>query len=151
MPTNTMMSFPDFSLIRQWMVVVQTPTRALGELISEIESNIELTQGNYSHCMYVRNEGQTHFKNENGAYEDAENHVREVKSVEVVLMLPYDAERLTAALRCIRHHHVHEEPTIGVTETWSCLSGEQDDADNPNRYWNREDSEAIHGNISERY
>ena len=51
MPTNTMMSFPDFSLIRQWMVVVQTPTRALGELISEIESNIELTQGNYSHCM----------------------------------------------------------------------------------------------------
>lgn len=62
-------------------------------------------------------------------------------------MVAHDLQLLARALSVIKHHHVHEEPTINVTETWSCRSGEDDTSDNPNRYWNRQDAEAIHGEI----
>lgn len=145
MPPEALISEKSFSVVKQWMIVVQTPVQSLNHLVSAIEKNVELVQGNYSHCMYIRRGGQTRFKNEDGAYGGEEANIRIVDSSEIILMIAYDLKLLARALSVIKHHHVHEEPTINVTETWSCLSGEDDTSDNPNRYWNRQDAEAIHG------
>ena len=146
--SDILLSGREFSLVKQWMVVVQTPVHSLDELIAAIEKSVSLTQGHYSHCMYVRRGGQTRFKNEDGACGGAEKHVRVVDSAEIIIMLPHNLDQLSATLLSIRHHHVHEEPTISVTETWGWLTGDNIDTDNPNRYWNRPDANAIHGEVS---
>jgi len=148
MPPELLLSEKDFSLVKQWMVVVQTPEQSLDQTVSAIENNVELVQGNYSHCMYIRRGGQTRFKNEDGAHGGQEANIRVVDSSEIILMIDNDFRLLIRALSVIKHHHVHEEPTISVTESWGCLSGEDGTSDNPNRYWNRQDAEAIHGEVA---
>lgn len=140
-----MISLERFSLQKVWILNVQTPDVALPELISAIECGIELRQGNYSRCMYVRRDGLTRFKNENGAHGGAEDVVRQVTSAEIIITLPYEPQRLTAALHCIAEAHVHEEPTIHISEGFSFLAGPDADRTNQNRYWNRADSATIHG------
>jgi len=150
MPHDTLIPYTDFSVVKRWMVAIQTPVRALEESISVIESGIDLVQGNYSHCMYVRRGGQVRFKNEDDAYGDTERPVRAVDSAEIALTLPHDPDWLSAELSSIRDKHVHEEPTIGVNETWGCLTGDDIDADNANRYryCNHEDANAIYGDVA---
>lgn len=145
MPNEPLVDLPEFSLVRRWTVVIQTPVHALDALVSAIERNVELRQGAYSRCMYVRSAGQLRFKNEDGSHGGAEDNARQVESAEIILVLPHDTTVLTETLLCIRHHHVHEEPTISVTENWGYLSGSKDDGRNPNRYWNRKDATDIHG------
>ena len=146
---DTLIRCPEFSLERKWQVTVQTPVVSLDELVSAIEGNLELVQGAYSHCMFIRRSGTTRFRNEAGAHGGAEEAVREVKSAEVVLVVPHDEESLKQAIQCIAWHHVHEEPTISVIETWGYLAGAGGDHENPNRYWNREDGDEIHGIIAD--
>ena len=135
----------DFSLVRKWQISVQTPEVSLNELVSAIQENLELVQGAYSHCMFIRKSGTVRFRNLAGAHGGSEEVVREVPSAEIVLAIPYDTESLERAIRCITWYHVHEEPTISVIETWGFLSGTKCNPDNPNRYWNREDGSEIHG------
>ena len=142
-----LISCSEFSLVKKWEITVQTPEAALDELITAVQANLELIQGAYSHCMYVRRSGTTRFRNEAGAHGGAEEVVREVPSAEIVLAIPHDTESLKAALRCIAWHHVHEEPTISVAEKWNYLAG-IGSADNPNRYWNRNDKDRIHGTVA---
>ena len=136
---------PEFALNKKWRITVQTPEASLDQLISAVQENIELLQGAYSHCMFIRKSGATRFKNEAGAHGGAEAVVREVSSAEVVLVIPYDMALLEQAIRCIAWAHVHEEPTISVADTWEYLAGPQHNRNNPNRYWNREDRDEIHG------
>lgn len=145
MAHDPLINTSEFSLHRRWIITVQTPEIALEDLIVALEAGIELVQGAYSHCLFVRHNGSTRFKNEEGAHGGAEAVVRTVASAEVVMSIPHDTERLTYALQCIAHAHVHEEPTIIVTESWACLAGSSADRGNPNRYWKRQDSEKIHG------
>ena len=145
---DSLIDCPEFSLERKWQVTVQTPEASLDELVSAIQENLQLVQGAYSHCMYIRRSGTTRFRNRAGAHGGAEEVVREVPSAEIVLAIPHDTESLESlekAIRCIAWHHVHEEPTISVIQTWGYLSGPGGDRDNPNRYWNREDKDEIHG------
>lgn len=138
----------EFSLERRWQVTVQTPEASLDELVAAIQENLELVQGAYSHCLYIRRSGTTRFRNRAGAHGGAEEVVREVPSAEIVLATPCDEgslESLENAIRCIAWHHVHEEPVISVIGTWGYLAGSGSDRDNPNRYWNREDGDEIHG------
>lgn len=136
---------PEFSLKMNWQVSVQTPEASLDELVSAIQENLELVQGAYSHCMYIRRSGTTRFRNRSGAHGGMEDVIRAVPSAEIVLAIPHDMESLERAIRCITWHHVHEEPTISVIETWEYLSGPESSHDNPNRYWNRKDGKEIHG------
>ena len=53
-------------------------------------------------------------------------------------------ESLNHAIETIVRAHVHEEPTISMTQSWSYLSGTLKDEDNPNRYWNRSDAKELH-------
>ncbi len=142
---DSLIRCPEFSLEKKWEITVQTPEVALDELVSAIQENVELVQGAYSHCMYIRRSGTTRFRNEAGAHGGAEESVREVPSAEIVLVIPHDGELLRKAVQCIAWHHVHEEPTVSVIETWGYLSGQGGGRDNPNRYWNREDGDEIHG------
>lgn len=139
-----------FMLVKQWMISIQTPVQTVDNLLCAIQNNIELKQGNYSNCSYVRHRGETRFKNEDGAFEGAEDDIRVVDSAEIIITLENNVDLLSSALETIIYHHVHEEPTITVTETWGILSGDKDDSKNPNRYWNREDGEAIHGAIAKK-
>ena len=136
---------PEFSIERKWQVTVQTPEAALGDLVSAIQGDVALIQGAYSLCMLVRKSGKARFKNRAGAHDGKEEFVREVPSAEIVLAIPYDAALLERAIRFIAWHHLHEEPTISVVETWEYLSGPDEKRENPNRYWNREDRDEIHG------
>ena len=77
----------------------------------------------------------------------AEKHVRVVDSAEIIIMLPHNLDQLSATLLSIRHHHVHEEPTRSP-KPGGWLTGDNIDTDNPNRYWNRPDANAIHGEVS---
>ena len=142
---------PEFSLERRWQVTVQTPEASLDELVSAIQENLDLVQGAYSHCLYIRRSGTTRFRNRAGAHGEVEVVVREVPSAEIVLAIPRDGESLGSleslerAIRCIAWHHVQEEPVISVIGTWGYLAGSGSGRDNPNRYWNREDGDEIHG------
>ena len=136
---------PDFSLERKWEIAVQTPEASLDDLVSAIQEKIELVQGTYSHCMFIRRSGTTRFRNGSGAHGGVEEVVREVPSAEIVLVIPHDLELLQDAIRWIAWRHVHEEPTISVIETWGYLSGPNKSPDSPYRYWNREDKSQIHG------
>ena len=135
----------EFSLDCRWMIAVQTPLAALDDLIAAIEKDIPLLQGAYSHCMFVRRDASVRFKNEEGAHGGAEDVVRDVPSAEIILLIPHDMESLNHAIETIVRAHVHEEPTISVTQSWSYLSGTLKDEDNPNRYWNRSDAKELHG------
>ena len=138
----------EFSLDCRWMITVQTPLAALDDLIAAIEKDIPLLQGAYSHCMFVRRDANVRFKNEEGSHGGAEDVVRDVPSAEIVLLIPHDMESLNHAIETIVRVHVHEEPTISVTQSWSYLSGMLKDEDNPNRYWNRADAKELHGDTA---
>lgn len=148
---NSLIQREEFSLDCRWMITVQTPQAALDDLIAAIDKNIPLIQGAYSHCMFVRRNGSVRFKNEEGAHGGAEDVVRDVPSAEIVLLVPYDTESLNHAIENIVRAHVHEEPTISVTQSWSYLSGTLKDEDNPNRYWNRTDAKELHGCATKKF
>lgn len=145
---DTLIRCPEFSLERKWEITVQTPEATLDELVSAIQEKIELVQGAYSHCMYIRRSGTTRFRNEVGAYGGVEEAVREVPSAEIILVIPHDGELLEQAIRCIAWHHVHEEPTLFVAETRGYLSVLNKNPDSPYRYWNRKDGDEIHGSVA---
>ncbi len=136
---------PNFSLERKWEITIQTPEASLGELVSAIQEKIDLVQGAYSDCMFIRSSGKTRFRNEAGAHGGAEDVVREVPSTEIVLVIPHDLDLLEKAVHSIAWHHVHEEPTISVVETWGYLSGPNKSPNSPHRYWKRENKDQIHG------
>ena len=142
---DSLIHCPEFSLERKWQVTVQTHEASLDELVTAIQENVELVQGAYSHCMFIRRSGTPRFRNRAGAHGGVEDVVREVPSAEIVLVIPNDKEFLELTIRCIAWSHVHEEPTISVIETWNHLSRPESNRDNPNRYWNREDGSEIHG------
>ena len=133
-----------FSLVCRWMITVQIPEVALDGFIAAIEKDIPLVQGTYSHCMFIRRNGNARFKNEDGAYGGSEDFIRNVPSAEVVLLIPHKEQSLNHAIESICRSHVHEEPTISVTSSWSYLSGMLKDDNNPNRYWNRPDAKELH-------
>ena len=141
----------EFSLNCRWMITVQTPQAALDGLITAIDKNIPLLQGAYSHCMFVRKNGSVRFKNEENAHGGAEDVIRDVPSAEIVLLVPYNMKSLNHAIESIVRAHVHEEPTISVTQSWSYLSGSLKDEDNPNRYWNRADAKELHGRAAKKF
>ena len=54
----------------QFVVSIQTPTRSVDEFAKVLGDNIELIQGNYSHCMYIRSNGYCRFKGNDGSHND---------------------------------------------------------------------------------
>ena len=135
----------EYFLQPEWVVNIEVPFKAIDEFTKKLGEQIPLIQGNYSHCMYVRDNGRCRFKGNEGAHGGAEATIQEVPSSEVIISIPQDYEFLKRVLNVINKYHVHEEPTVRITEACGLRSLYNSDSKNPNKYWNRGDKEEIHG------
>ena len=134
-----------YFLQAEWVINIQVPSKAIDEFTRMLGEEIPLMQGNYSHCMYVRDAGRCRFKGNEGAHGGAEKTIQEVPSSEVIISIPQEYDFLKRVLEAIDKYHVHEEPTVRISEAFGLRSLYNSDTNNPNRYWNRDDKEEIHG------
>lgn len=136
----------DVSLLEpEWIINIQIPVRGLSEFCKILGDKVPLIQGNYSHCMYIRDGGRCRFKGNEGAHGGVEETIQEVESAEIIMSIPQDNSILENILNVINHYHVHEEPTVRITNSFGLRSRYKTDVSNPNKYWNRSDRKEIHG------
>lgn len=134
----------EYFLQSEWVVNIQVPFKAVDEFTRVLENEIPLIQGNYSHCMYIRDNGRCRFKGNDGAHGGVEDKIQEVLSSEVIISIPQEYEILKRLLEVINKHHVHEEPTVNIIKSLGFRSLYNSYSENPNKYWNRDDKEEIH-------
>ena len=133
------------TLESELVITIDTPTGGVGSVLKALELHMSIVQGPYDCCTYVRENGYQRFRALEGSHAGAEGTVQQTPASQIVFSIPRDRELLSKAFEIIFAAHVNEEPTIRVTEAWGCRSKLLDDKDNPNRYWNRPDAEALHG------
>lgn len=133
------------SLEREWLVTVDTPTGGVGPVMEALGRELPLVQGPYDNCLYVREGGYQRFRALEGSHAGAEGTVQQTPACQIVFSIPPSRALLSKAFEVIFAVHVNEEPTIRVEEVWGSRSKLLDDKDNPNRYWNRPDAAALHG------
>lgn len=135
------------NLEREWRVTIQSPNGGLEALLTELGNNIPLIQGPYDNCMYVREGGYQRFRALEGSHAGNEGTIQATATSEVIFTIPPDLSLLEKVFETVFAVHAQEEPTIQMEEIWGSRSNFLDDKDNPNRYWNRPDAEALHGDI----
>ena len=133
------------SLEREWVITVDTPTGGVPPVLDALGKELPLVQGPYDNCMFVRENGYQRFRALEGSHAGAEGTVQQTPAQQIVFSIPPDPAILRKAFDVIFAVHVNEEPTIRVEEVWGSRSKLLDDKDNPNRYWNRSDADALHG------
>lgn len=133
------------TLRREWVVTIDTPTKGVSGVLKALEENLSIVQGPYDCCAFVQANGYQRFRALEGSHAGAEGTVQETPASQIVFSIPPDKTLLSRAFEVIFNAHVNEEPTIRVAEVWGSRSKLIDDKDNPNRYWNRPDADAIHG------
>lgn len=141
----TKTDFPATSIERELQFTIDTPVGGLDQLLDAISESIPLRQGPYDCCLLVRRNCQQRFRALEGSHAGAENTIQQTEAAQVVFSIPADQSLLTQTFSVIFDAHVNEEPTIRITEVWGSRSKLLDDKDNPNRYWNKSDAQAIHG------
>ena len=134
------------TLVREWVITVDTPDGGVEQVLEALGRELPLVQGPYDHCTYVREGGYQRFRALDGSHAGAEKTIQQTPASQIVFSLPPDRALLSKAFDVIFAVHVNEEPTIRVEEVWGSRSKLLDDKDNPNRYWNRPDAKALHGN-----
>ena len=135
----------EYFLQSEWVVNIQVPFKSVDEFTRVLGKKIPLIQGNYSHCMYIRDNGRCRFKGNDGAHGGVDDKIQEVLSSEVIISIPQEYEILKRLLEVIIKYHVHEEKTVNITKSLGFRSLYNSDTGNPNKYWNRNDKEEIHG------
>ena len=143
------LDMPAAVLEREWVVTVDTPLGGIKVVREALGRELPLRQGPYDYCMFVCDAGYQTFRALEGSHAGDEGMVQKTAAAQIVFSLPCDKELLRHAFKVIFAHHVNEEPTIRVTEAWGSRSKLLDDKDNPHRYWNREDADALHGDAIE--
>ena len=133
------------TLAAEWVITIDTPEGGAAQILAALEKQLSITQGPYDCCSYVRENGYQRFRALEGSHAGAEGTVQQTRAVQVIFSIPQDRVLLTKVFDVIFAVHVNEEPTIRVTQAWGCRSKLLDDKDNPNRYWNRPDAAALHG------
>ena len=129
----------------EWTVVIDTPVAGVSTLIDALEKNVPLVQGPYDCCSYLQESGQQRFRSLEGSHAGAEGSIQQTPAAQIVFSIPTDEGLLKDIFDIIFQYHVNEEPTIRIYPAWGSRSKLLDDKDNPNRYWNRADSNEIHG------
>ena len=146
--TNTKLDGLDMvpaTLEREWVITIDTPSGGVAQILSALEAEIPIVQGPYDCCTLVRDNGYQRFRALAGSHAGAEGTVQQTPASQIVFSIPQDRALLAKTFEVIFRVHVNEEPTIRVQEAWGCRSKLLDDKDNPYRYWNRPDAEALHG------
>ncbi|WOV90225.1 MAG: hypothetical protein R1F54_06625 [Candidatus Zeuxoniibacter abyssi] len=134
-----------YFLQSEWVVNIQIPSKVANDFAKILGDEVPLMQGNYSHCMYIRDNGRCRFKGNKRAHGGAEETVQEVELSEIIISIPQEHEILEKILRVINQYHVHEEPTVRVSNAFGFRTLCNSDTKNPNKYWNCSDSKEIHG------
>ena len=132
------------SLVRQWLITIDTPIGGVDQVVTELGNKIPLVWGPYDNSMYINGSGLQRFRALEGSHAGSEGTVQQTAASQIIIAIPPDSELLAKTFNVIFEVHVNEEPGIIVEEVWasrSKLIGE----DNPNRYWNRDDAEQMHG------
>ena len=132
-------------LEREWVIVIDTPVGGVDIVLEALGRELPLVQGPYDNCMYVREHGYIRFRALEGSHGGAEGTIQKTPACQIVISIPPDQVLLRKVFDGIFSVHVNEEPTIRVEEVWGSRSKFVDDRDNPNRYWNRPDSDQLHG------
>ena len=133
------------TLEREWVITIDTPSGGVAQVLAALEAEIPMLQGPYDCCTYVRENGYQRFRALEGSHAGAEGTVQQTPASQIVFSLPLDPALLEKTFDVVFRVHVNEEPTIRVQEAWGCRSKLLDDKDNPYRYWNRPDADALHG------
>ena len=130
---------------KEWVLTVQTPVVGLDILLNALRTNVNLRQGHYDSCLQLSAPGEQQFRALEGSHAGDEGTVQSVPVIDITLSIEPKEQILTHVIGVIYQYHVHEEPTIRVTECWATRSTYSDMKDNPNKYWNRKDAAEIHG------
>jgi hypothetical protein len=132
-------------LKRELRLTIQCPDGGVDLLCKMLGNELQLKQGAYEHCLYIRKSGAQIFRALAGSHAGDEGTIQTTHSNEIVLTIPKEAHTLKKAFETIFQYGVQEEPTVHVEEVWSSHSNYLDDKNNPHRYWNRSDTDEIHG------
>ena len=132
-------------LVREWLIHIRTPVGGVDAVLEALTRDVPLRQGAYDCCSYITAAGQQRFRALEGSHAGAEGTIQSTSTAEIVVSIPPDRDLLDKVFRTVFAVHVNEEPTIQVQEVWGSRSHYLDDKDNPNRYWNRADADALHG------
>jgi len=135
----------DASLEKEWMITIQTPVQGLERLLEALRKSLDLKQGHYDCCLQVTGPGEQQFRALAGSHAGAEHTLQSVTVVDVTISIAPDELLLKRAFSVIFENHVHEDPTIRVSECWGSRSKYSGDKNNPNKYWNRPDAAEVHG------
>ena len=115
------------SLVREWVVIVDTPTGGVNSVCDALGAQLPLSQGPYDNCLFVREAGYQRFRALEGSHAGAEGTIQQTPAQQIVFSLPPDSALLSKAFDVIFSSHVNEEPTIRVTEVWGSRSKFIDD------------------------
>lgn len=145
METPTAIDMDFARIVQEWTITIQTPVLGSQALLTAIRDQIDLVHGHYACCLHVSAAGEQQFRALDGSHAGPEETIQSVSVVDITLSIPASSEALQSALKVIFDNHVHEDPTIRISECWATRSTYSGDPDNPNKYWNRDDADEIHG------
>ncbi len=131
----------------EWLITIDTPVAGVEQVTKALGLNIPLLQGPYDNCLFVRGAGYQQFRSLEGSHGGDEGTIQWTAAAQIECSIPVDPALLAQVFDVVFAAHVNEEPTIRVSEAIGSRSKLLDDADNPNRYWNRPDAAAIHGEV----
>lgn len=129
----------------EWMITIDTPDAGVASVLDALEKHIPLTQGPYDCCSFTRRSGKQRFRCLEGSHAGDEGTIQQTSASQIIVSIPQDEALLRKLFETVFKSHVNEEPTIRVQSVWGSRSKLIGDKNNPNRYWNRPDADAIHG------
>ncbi len=132
------------SLVKQWKITIDTPVGGVDQVVTALGDHIPLVWGPYDNSMYINESGKQRFRALEGSHAGAEGTVQQTAASQIIISIPQEKELLAKTFDVIFDVHVNEEPGIMVEEVWASRS-KVIGQDNPNRYWNRDDAEQMHG------
>ena len=135
------------SLELEWVVTIDTPSAGVDQVTAALGEKIPLVQGPYDNCLYVREAGYQQFRALEGSHAGNEETLQRTEASQIEFSIAPDRELLSRVFDVVFGAHVNEEPTIRVHAAYGSRSKLLDDKDNPNRYWNRSDSDQLHGDV----
>ncbi len=135
-------------LRRELKITIQCPDGGIDLLYKMLGKKLQLKQGAYEHCLYIRKNGVQTFRALAGSHAGDEGTTQITRSTEIVLTIPNSMHTLKKVFETIFHYGVQEDPTVHVEEVWISHSNYLEDRNNPNRYWNRSDAVEVHGTVT---
>ena len=129
----------------KWALSIQTPVTGMDGLLDAMRTQLAQRQVHSTRCLHITGPGKQQFRVRDGSRSGAQEAVQSLPVGEIGIPISMDQHILRKTFEVILEQHVHENPTILVTECWATRSRYTCDPANPNKYWNRADADELHG------